>query len=155
MRIEPLLPEDPQKTGVVSRNSGLVPRTGGRGGFNDSVDTLLDFTTSRDKVLDTMINCRRVQRTPGYSTPCHGNRDAEPACSRSLLLICRKRRRVMVNYVGATDVGSETHLFSGLEAIHNFECGDFILGDLKDAGGMKARRRNSCLSLYLKGSFPA
>jgi len=79
-------------------------------GFNDSVDTLLDFTTSRVKVLDTMNQLQagtaQARLFDAMATGIEMLSRLQPQPTADL----PERRRVMVIMSEVTDVGSETHL---------------------------------------------
>ena len=153
-RIEPLLPEI-RKTGVVFTETVIGPQDEAAVvGFNDSVDTLLDFTTSRDKVLDTMNQLQagtaHARLFDAMATGIEMLSRLQPQPTADL----PERRRVMVIMSEATDVGSETHLSSVLKRAQLSNVVIYSLGISRTLAEWKAPSKELMSQLVPEGIFP-
>jgi len=154
LRIEPLLPEI-RKTGVVFTETVIGPQDEAAVvGFNDSVDTLLDFTTSRDKVLDTMNQLQagtaHARLFDAMATGIEMLSRLQPQPTADL----PERRRVMVIMSEATDVGSETHLSSVLKRAQLSNVVIYSLGISRTLAEWKAPSKELMSQLVPEGIFP-
>ena len=153
-RIEPLLPEI-RKTGVVFTETVIGPQDEAAVvGFNDSVDTLLDFTTSRDKVLDTMNQLQagtaHARLFDAMATGIEMLSRLQPQPTADL----PERRRVMVIMSEVTDVGSETHLSSVLKRAQLSNVVIYSLGISRTLAEWKAPSKELTPHLVPEGIFP-
>ena len=153
-RIEPLLPEI-RKTGVVFTETVIGPQDEAAVvGFNDSVDTLLDFTTSRDKVLDTMNQLQagtaHARLFDAMATGIEMLSRLQPQPTADL----PERRRVMVIMSEVTDVGSETHLSSVLKRAQLSNVVIYSLGISRTLAEWKAPSKELTPQLVPEGIFP-
>ena len=153
-RIEPLLPEI-RKTGVVFTETVIGPQDEAAVvGFNDSVDTLLDFTTSRDKVLDTMNQLQagtaHARLFDAMATGIEMLSRLQPQPTADL----PERRRVMVIMSEATDVGSETHLSAVLKRAQLSNVVIYSLGISRTLAEWKAPSKELMSQLVPEGIFP-
>ena len=153
-RIEPLLPEI-RKTGIVFTETVIGPQDEAAVvGFNDSVDTLLDFTTSRDKVLDTMNQLQagtaHARLFDAMATGIEMLSRLQPQPSADL----PERRRVMVIMSEVTDVGSETHLSSVLKRAQLSNVVIYSLGISRTLAEWKAPSKELTPQLVPEGIFP-
>ena len=153
-RIEPLLPEI-RKTGVVFTETVIGPRDEAAVvGFNDSVDTLLDFTTSRDKVLDTMNQLQagtaHARLFDAMATGIEMLSRLQPQPTADL----PERRRVMVIMSEVTDVGSETHLSAVLKRAQLSNVVIYSLGISRTLAEWKAPSKELMPQLVPEGIFP-
>jgi VWFA-related protein len=153
-RIEPLLPEI-RKTGVVFTETVIGPQDEAAVvGFNDSVDTLLDFTTSRDKVLDTMNQLQagtahaRLFDAMATGIEMLGRLQQQPTADLP------ERRRVMVIMSEVTDVGSETHLSAVLKRAQLSNVVIYSLGISRTLAEWKAPSKELTPQLVPEGIFP-
>ena len=154
LRIEPLLPEI-RKTGVVFTETVIGPQDEAAVvGFNDSVDTLLDFTTSRDKVLDTMNQLQagtaHARLFDAMATGIEMLSRLQPPPTADL----PERRRVMVIMSEATDVGSETHLSAVLKRAQLSNVVIYSLGISRTLAEWKAPSKELMSQLVPEGIFP-
>jgi len=154
LRIEPLLPEI-RKTGVVFTETVIGPQDEAAVvGFNDSVDTLLDFTTSRDKVLDTMNQLQagtaHARLFDAMATGIEMLSRLQPQPTADL----PERRRVMVIMSEATDVGSETHLSAVLKRAQLSNVVIYSLGISRTLAEWKAPSKELMPQLVPEGIFP-
>jgi len=154
LRIEPLLPEI-RKTGVVFTETVIGPQDEAAVvGFNDSVDTLLDFTTSRDKVLDTMNQLQagtaHARLFDAMATGIEMLSRLQPQPTADL----PERRRVMVIMSEATDVGSETHLSAVLKRAQLSNVVIYSLGISRTLAEWKAPSKELMSQLVPEGIFP-
>ena len=154
LRIEPLLPEI-RKTGVVFTETVIGPQDEAAVvGFNDSVDTLLDFTTSRDKVLDTMNQLQagtaHARLFDAMATGIEMLSRLQPQPTADL----PERRRVMVIMSEVTDVGSETHLSSVLKRAQLSNVVIYSLGISRTLAEWKAPSKELMSQLVPEGIFP-
>ena len=153
-RIEPLLPEI-RKTGVVFTETVIGPRDEAAVvGFNDSVDTLLDFTTSRDKVLDTMNQLQagtaHARLFDAMATGIEMLSRLQPQPTADL----PERRRVMVIMSEVTDVGSETHLSAVLKRAQLSNVVIYSLGISRTLAEWKAPSKELMPQVVPEGIFP-
>jgi len=153
-RIEPLLPEI-RKTGIVFTETVIGPQDEAAVvGFNDSVDTLLDFTTSRDKVLDTMNQLQagtaHARLFDAMATGIEMLSRLQPQPTADL----PERRRVMVIMSEVTDVGSETHLSSVLKRAQLSNVVIYSLGISRTLAEWKAPSKELTPQLVPEGIFP-
>ena len=153
-RIEPLLPEI-RKTGVVFTETVIGPQDEAAVvGFNDSVDTLLDFTTSRDKVLDTMNQLQagtaHARLFDAMATGIEMLSRLQPQPTADL----PERRRVMVIMSEVTDVGSETHLSAVLKRAQLSNVVIYSLGISRTLAEWKAPSKELTPQLVPEGIFP-
>jgi VWFA-related protein len=153
-RIEPLLPEI-RKTGIVFTETVIGPQDEAAVvGFNDSVDTLLDFTTSRDKVLDTMNQLQagtaHARLFDAMATGIEMLSRLQPQPTADL----PERRRVMVIMSEVTDVGSETHLSSVLKRAQLSNVVIYSLGISRTLAEWKAPSKQLTPQLVPEGIFP-
>jgi len=153
-RIEPLLPEI-RKTGIVFTETVIGPQDEAAVvGFNDSVDTLLDFTTSRDKVLDTMNQLQagtaHARLFDAMATGIEMLSRLQPQPTADL----PERRRVMVIMSEVTDVGSETHLSSVLKRAQLSNVVIYSLGISRTLAEWKAPSKELMSQLVPEGIFP-
>jgi len=153
-RIEPLLPEI-RKTGVVFTETVIGPQDEAAVvGFNDSVDTLLDFTTSRDKVLDTMNQLQagtaHARLFDAMATGIEMLSRLQPQPTADL----PERRRIMVIMSEVTDVGSETHLSSVLKRAQLSNVVIYSLGISRTLAEWKAPSKELTPQLVPDGIFP-
>ena len=153
-RIEPLLPEI-RKTGIVFTETVIGPRDEAAVvGFNDSVDTLLDFTTSRDKVLDTMNQLQagtaHARLFDAMATGIEMLSRLQPQPTADL----PERRRVMVIMSEVTDVGSETHLSAVLKRAQLSNVVIYSLGISRTLAEWKAPSKELTPRLVPEGIFP-
>ena len=153
-RIEPLLPEI-RKTGVVFTETVIGPQDEAAVvGFNDSVDTLLDFTTSRDKVLDTMNQLQagtaHARLFDAMATGIEMLSRLQPQPTADL----PERRRVMVIMSEVTDVGSETHLSAVLKRAQLSNVVIYSLGISRTLAEWKAPSKELMPQLVPEGIFP-
>jgi len=154
LRIEPLLPEI-RKTGIVFTETVIGPQDEAAVvGFNDSVDTLLDFTTSRDKVLDTMNQLQagtaHARLFDAMATGIEMLSRLQPQPTADL----PERRRVMVIMSEATDVGSETHLSAVLKRAQLSNVVIYSLGISRTLAEWKAPSKELMSQLVPEGIFP-
>jgi VWFA-related protein len=153
-RIEPLLPEI-RKTGVVFTETVIGPQDEAAVvGFNDSVDTLLDFTTSRDKVLDTMNQLQagtaHARLFDAMATGIEMLSRLQPQPTADL----PERRRVMVIMSEVTDVGSETHLSAVLKRAQLSNVVIYSLGISRTLAEWKAPSNELMPQVVPEGIFP-
>jgi len=153
-RIEPLLPEI-RKTGIVFTETVIGPQDEAAVvGFNDSVDTLLDFTTSRDKVLDTMNQLQagtaHARLFDAMATGIEMLSRLQPQPTADL----PERRRVMVIMSEVTDVGSETHLSAVLKRAQLSNVVIYSLGISRTLAEWKAPSKELMPQLVPEGIFP-
>jgi VWFA-related protein len=153
-RIEPLLPEI-RKTGIVFTETVIGPQDEAAVvGFNDSVDTLLDFTTSRDKVLDTMNQLQagtaHARLFDAMATGIEMLSRLQPQPTADL----PERRRVMVIMSEVTDVGSETHLSAVLKRAQLSNVVIYSLGISRTLAEWKAPSKELMPQIVPEGIFP-
>jgi VWFA-related protein len=153
-RIEPLLPEI-RRTGVVFTETVIGPQDEAAVvGFNDSVDTLLDFTTSRDKVLDTMDQLQagtaHARLFDAMATGIEMLSRLQPQPTADL----PERRRVMVIMSEVTDVGSETHLSAVLKRAQLSNVVIYSLGISRTLAEWKAPSKELMPQIVPEGIFP-
>jgi len=153
-RIEPLLPEI-RKTGIVFTETVIGPQDEAAVvGFNDSVDTLLDFTTSRDKVLDTMNQLQagtaQARLFDAMATGIEMLSRLQPQPTADL----PERRRVMVIMSEVTDVGSETHLSAVLKRAQLSNVVIYSLGISRTLAEWKAPSKELMPQVVPEGIFP-
>jgi len=153
-RIEPLLPEI-RKTGIVFTETVIGPQDEAAVvGFNDSVDTLLDFTTSRDKVLDTMNQLQagtaHARLFDAMATGIEMLSRLQPQPTADL----PERRRVMVIMSEVTDVGSETHLSAVLKRAQLSNVVIYSLGISRTLAEWKAPSKELMPQVVPEGIFP-
>ena len=153
-RIEPLLPEI-RKTGIVFTETVIGPQDEAAVvGFNDSVDTLLDFTTSRDKVLGTMNQLQagtaHARLFDAMATGIEMLSRLQPQPTADL----PERRRVMVIMSEVTDVGSETHLSAVLKRAQLSNVVIYSLGISRTLAEWKAPSKELMPQLVPEGIFP-
>jgi VWFA-related protein len=153
-RIEPLLPEI-RKTGVVFTETVIGPQDEAAVvGFNDSVDTLLDFTTSRDKVLDTMNQLQagtaHARLFDAMATGIEMLSRLQPEPTADL----PERRRIMVIMSEVTDVGSETHLSAVLKRAQLSNVVIYSMGISRTLAEWKAPSKELTPHLVPEGIFP-
>jgi VWFA-related protein len=153
-RIEPLLPEI-RKTGIVFTETVIGPQDEAAVvGFDDSVDTLLDFTTSRDKVLDTMNQLQagtaHARLFDAMATGIEMLSRLQPQPTADL----PERRRVIVIMSEVTDVGSETHLSAVLKRAQLSNVVIYSLGISRTLAEWKAPSKELMPQLVPEGIFP-
>jgi len=153
-RIELLLPEI-RKTGIVFTETVIGPQDEAAVvGFNDSVDTLLDFTTSRDKVFDTMNQLQagtaHARLFDAMATGIEMLSRLQPQPTADL----PERRRVMVIMSEVTDVGSETHLSAVLKRAQLSNVVIYSLGISRTLAEWKAPSKELMPHLIPEGIFP-
>lgn len=153
-RIEPLLPEI-RKTGIVFTDSVIGPRDEAAiVGFNDSVDTLLDFTTDRDHVLETMDRLKtggkRSRLFDAIATGVEMLNHLKPEPTQDL----PERRRVMVIMSEVTDVGSENGLSAILRRAQLSNVAIFCVGISRTLAEWKAPPMELMPQLTPEGIFP-
>jgi len=153
-RIEPLLPEI-RKTGIVFTETVIGPQDEAAVvGFNDSVDTLLDFTTSRVKVLDTMNQLQagtaHARLFDAMATGIEMLSRLQPQPTADL----PERRRVMVIMSEVTDVGSETHLSAVLKRAQLSNVVIYSLGISRTLAEWKAPSKELMPQVVPEGIFP-
>jgi VWFA-related protein len=153
-RIEPLLPEI-RKTGIVFTETVIGPQDEAAVvGFNDSVDTLLDFTTSRDKVLDTMNQLQagtaHARLFDAMATGIEMLSRLQPQPTADL----PERRRVMVIMSEVTDVGSETNFSAVLKRAQLSNVVIYSLGISRTLAEWKAPSKELTPQLVPEGIFP-
>jgi len=153
-RIEPLLPEI-RKTGIVFTDTVIGHEDEvAVVGFNDSVDTLLDFTTNRDEVLETMNTLKagmgRARLFDAMAMGVEMLSRLQPQPTADL----PERRRVMVIMSEVSDVGSETHFSAVLRRAQLSNVVIYSVGISRTLAEWKAPSNELTPQLVPEGIFP-
>lgn len=153
-RIEPLLPEI-GKTGIVFTDAVIGPQDEAAVvGFDDSVDTLLDFTTNRDQVLETMDRLKvgggRARLFDAIATGVEMLNRLQPEPT----VDSPERRRVMVVMSEVTDVGSENQLSAVLKRAQLSNVAIYSVGISRTLAEWKAPSKEVTPQLTPEGIFP-
>jgi len=153
-RIEPLLPEI-RKTGIVFSDTVIGPQDEAAVvGFNDSVDTLLDFTTNRDQVLETMDRLNggggRARLFDAMATGIEMLNRLQPEPTVDL----PERRRVMIVMSEVTDVGSENQLGAVLKRAQLSNVAIYCVGISRTLAEWKAPSNEIMPKIVPEGIFP-
>jgi VWFA-related protein len=153
-RIEPLLPEI-RKTGIVFKDTVIGPRDEAAVlGFNDSIDTLLDFSNNSDDVLSTMDRLKagtgRSRLFDAMAAGVEMLSRLQPQPTADL----PERRRVIVIMSEETDVGSETRLNAVLRRAQLSNVAIFSVGISRTLAEWKAPSKEVRPQLTPEGIFP-
>ena len=153
-RIEPLLPEI-RKTGIVFTDAVIGPQDEAAVlGFDDSVDTLLDFTTNPDQVLETMDRLKagggraRLFDAMAMGIEMLNRLQPEPTVDLP------ERRRVMVVMSEVTDVGSENQLSAVLKRAQLSNVAIYSVGISRTLAEWKSPPSEITPQLVPEGIFP-
>lgn len=153
-RIEPLLSEI-RKTGIVFTETLIGPQDEAAVvGFDDSVDTLLDFTLNRDAVGQTIDRLKagsdRSRLFDGMATGVEMLSRLQPPPTADM----PERRRVMIVMSEVTDVGSETRLSAVLRRAQLSNVVIYSVGISRTWAELKAPPNELRPDLAPEGIFP-
>jgi len=154
-RIEPLLPEM-RKTGILFADTLMGPDDEAAVvGFNDSVDTLADFTTNHDVILNTIKNLKAgTERSKLFDAMATGVNILSSRLQQRSPGDSQGRRPVIVVMSEATDVGSDGRLDAVLRRAQLYNIAVYSVGIPTTLAQLEAPAKDVRHQITPEGIFP-